>query len=183
MNTFRQIPLHMLLLAGLLGTAEAKDKEQPASSAAKPAAAGVAARGIARAAQRLSLRMGATAGLGPAAPDHTAFLHQHAAHGRVGPGIAQAAPRQGQCRAHMGQILVHRRIIGAGTNRALFLPAQFTKKSLEILRLAKIAIDAGKAHIGHLVQFLQRFHHNLPNLVGGDVAFAFGFQPALDGID
>ena len=41
MNTFRQIPLHMLLLAGLLGTAEAKDKE-PASSAAKPAAAGVA---------------------------------------------------------------------------------------------------------------------------------------------
>jgi hypothetical protein len=41
MNTFRQIPLHMLLLAGLIGTAEAKDKE-PASSAAKPAAAGVA---------------------------------------------------------------------------------------------------------------------------------------------
>ena len=33
MNTFRQIPLHMLLLAGLVGTAEAKDKEQPASSA------------------------------------------------------------------------------------------------------------------------------------------------------
>jgi hypothetical protein len=46
MNTFRQIPLHMLLLAGLLGTAEAKDKEQPASSAAKPAAAGVAYAGL-----------------------------------------------------------------------------------------------------------------------------------------
>jgi hypothetical protein len=41
MNTFRQIPLHMLLLAGLVGTAEAKDKE-PASAAAKPAVAGVA---------------------------------------------------------------------------------------------------------------------------------------------
>ena len=40
MNTIRQIPLHMLLLAGLLGTAEAKDKE-PASSVAKPAVAGV----------------------------------------------------------------------------------------------------------------------------------------------
>ena len=46
MNTFRQIPLHMLLLAGLLGTAEAKDKEQPASSAAKPAVAGVAYAGL-----------------------------------------------------------------------------------------------------------------------------------------
>jgi hypothetical protein len=45
MNTFRQIPLHMLMLAGLLGTAEAKDKE-PASSAAKPAAAGVAYAGL-----------------------------------------------------------------------------------------------------------------------------------------
>ena len=45
MNTFRQIPLHMLLLAGLIGTAEAKDKE-PASSAAKPAVAGVAYAGL-----------------------------------------------------------------------------------------------------------------------------------------
>ena len=45
MNTFRQIPLHMLLLAGLLGTAEAKDKE-PAGSAAKPAVTGVAYAGL-----------------------------------------------------------------------------------------------------------------------------------------
>ena len=45
MNSLRQIPLHMLLLAGLLGTAEAKDKE-PASSAAKPAAVGVAYAGL-----------------------------------------------------------------------------------------------------------------------------------------
>jgi hypothetical protein len=45
MNTFRQIPLHMLLLAGLLGPAQAKDKE-PAGAAAKPAAAGVAYAGL-----------------------------------------------------------------------------------------------------------------------------------------
>ena len=46
MNTFRQIPLHMLLLAGLVGTAEAKDKE-PVATAAKPAAAeGVAYAGL-----------------------------------------------------------------------------------------------------------------------------------------
>jgi len=46
MNTFRQIPLHMLLLAGLVGTTEAKDSE-PAASAAKPAvASGVAYAGL-----------------------------------------------------------------------------------------------------------------------------------------
>ena len=33
MNTFRQIPLHMLLLAGLVGTAEAKDKAEAAPAA------------------------------------------------------------------------------------------------------------------------------------------------------
>lgn len=33
MNTFRQIPLHMLLLAGLVGTAEAKDKTEAAPAA------------------------------------------------------------------------------------------------------------------------------------------------------
>jgi hypothetical protein len=33
MNTFRQIPLHMLLLAGLVGTAEAKDKSEAAPAA------------------------------------------------------------------------------------------------------------------------------------------------------
>ncbi len=45
MNSFRQIPLHMLLLAGLVGTAEAKEKE-PAAPAAKPAVAGVAYAGL-----------------------------------------------------------------------------------------------------------------------------------------
>ena len=41
MNTLRQIPLHMLLLAGLVGTAEAKEKAEGAP-AAKPAKASVA---------------------------------------------------------------------------------------------------------------------------------------------
>lgn len=42
MNTFRQIPLHMLLLAGLVGTAEAKDKTDaaPATKADKAAVSG-----------------------------------------------------------------------------------------------------------------------------------------------
>jgi hypothetical protein len=41
MNSFRQIPLHMLLLAGLVGTAEAKDKAE-AAPAAKAEKASVA---------------------------------------------------------------------------------------------------------------------------------------------
>jgi hypothetical protein len=42
MNTLRQIPLHMLLLAGLVGTAEAKDKTDaaPATQADKAAVSG-----------------------------------------------------------------------------------------------------------------------------------------------
>lgn len=48
MNSFRQIPLHMLLLAGLVGTAEAKDKADsaPAPKTAKAVADGVAYAGL-----------------------------------------------------------------------------------------------------------------------------------------
>lgn len=48
MNTFRQIPLHMLLLAGLVGTTEAKDKADsaPAPKTAKTVAEGVAYAGL-----------------------------------------------------------------------------------------------------------------------------------------
>ena len=46
MNTFRQIPLHMLLLAGLVGTAEAKDKAEVAPAARAVAAAKVAYAGL-----------------------------------------------------------------------------------------------------------------------------------------
>jgi hypothetical protein len=46
MNTFRQIPLHMLLLAGLVGTAEAKDKAEVAPAAKAVAAAKVAYAGL-----------------------------------------------------------------------------------------------------------------------------------------
>ncbi|MEY3392579.1 MAG: Serine protease Do-like HtrA, partial [Verrucomicrobiota bacterium] len=47
MNSLRQIPLHMLLLAGLVGPAEAKDKEPVAPAVkADKAAAGVAYAGL-----------------------------------------------------------------------------------------------------------------------------------------
>ena len=47
MNSFRQIPLHMLLLAGLVGTAQAHAKDKEPAAAAKPAVAeGVAYAGL-----------------------------------------------------------------------------------------------------------------------------------------
>jgi hypothetical protein len=46
MNTLRQIPLHMLLLAGLVGPAEAKDKTEPAPAAKAAVAAKVAYAGL-----------------------------------------------------------------------------------------------------------------------------------------
>jgi hypothetical protein len=46
MNTLRQIPLHMLLLAGLVGTAEAKDQAEVAPAAKAVAAAKVAYAGL-----------------------------------------------------------------------------------------------------------------------------------------
>jgi hypothetical protein len=46
MNTLRQIPLHMLLLAGLVGTAEAKDKTEAAPAAKAAVAAKLAYAGL-----------------------------------------------------------------------------------------------------------------------------------------
>ena len=70
-----------------------------------------ATRCLTSTAQCFGFRMGPAAGLGPAAAYHAAFLHQNAAYGRVRPGIAQAPPRQGECRAHVKQIIIHRGII------------------------------------------------------------------------
>src|SRR6185437_16725202 len=53
----------------------------------------------------------------------------------------------------------------------------------EILRLAEIAIDRGKAHIGNLIERRQRLHHQLADHVTRDVALARAFELAHDGID
>jgi hypothetical protein len=49
--------------------------------------------------QRLGVRP--PAGRGDGAADHAALPHHHAAHGWVGPGIAEAAARQGQSGPHV----------------------------------------------------------------------------------
>ena len=63
-----------------------------------------AARRLAGTLDRLALGMRPAAGLGPAAPDHAPVLDQHAAHGRIGPDIAQATLRQGQRHGHESPI-------------------------------------------------------------------------------
>src|SRR5208282_4467964 len=54
--------------------------------------------------------------------------------------------------------------------------AQRADESLEILRLAEVAVDAGEADIAHRIQLLQRVHHQLADLLGRDVAFAGGLE-------
>src|SRR5271165_6183701 len=56
--------------------------------------------------------------------------------------------------------------------------AQRADEILEILRLAEVAVDAGEADIGHRIQLLQRVHHQLADLLGGDVALARGLELA-----
>ena len=53
---------------------------------------------------------------------------------------------------------------------------QRANEFLEILRLPEVPVDAGKPHIGDLVERLQRVHHQLANLLAGDVALAARLQ-------
>ena len=72
----------------------------------------------------------------------------------------------------------HFRARGGGL--ALVLAGQFGERVLEILGLAEIAIDRGKAHIGHVVEVAQMLHHRLADGLGRHFAFAQTFQLADD---
>src|SRR5215207_4848483 len=56
-------------------------------------------------------------------------------------------------------------------------------KGLEILRLAKIAIDGGEAHIGHVVEVPQPLHDEQADLFGGNLLLAAAFQLPHDAGD
>jgi len=79
---------------------------RPAPMAARLEAdiGGGAAGSRAGAGQRLGLAMRPAARLGPAAPDDAAVPDDDAADRRVGPDLAEAAPRQRDRRAHMGDV-------------------------------------------------------------------------------
>ncbi len=54
------------------------------------------------------------------------------------------------------------------------------KEIVEVLRLAEILIDGGKADVTYNVEFNQRLHDLFADRFGGDFGFALGFQIADD---
>ena len=53
-------------------------------------------------------------------------------------------------------------------------------KLLEILGVCEVLVDAGEADIGDAVEAFQPLHHHLADRSRRDLAFAAGFQLALD---
>src|SRR5262249_26440988 len=56
-------------------------------------------------------------------------------------------------------------------------------KFAEILGLAKIAVDRGKAHIGDLIERRQRLHHQFTDHIARDLGLARAFELAYQRID
>src|SRR3546814_15089949 len=54
------------------------------------------------------------------------------------------------------------------------------REFLEILGFGEIAIDAGEADIGDIVEALERLHHHRADLLRLDFILARGFELALD---
>src|SRR5262249_3418838 len=50
----------------------------------------------------------------------------------------------------------------------------------EILRLAEIAVDRGKSHIGNVIEFAQMLHDDLANGFRGNLALALALELADD---
>ena len=76
--------------------------------------------------------------------------HDHAADRRIGPNVAEPAPRQRRARCRM-----KRRVVGGQSSSTLSSSAD---EVFEIFRLAEIAVDRREADIGDLVERMQRFH-------------------------
>src|SRR5215471_5459899 len=61
-----------------------------------------------------------------------------------------------------------------------FVRRQFIEHRLEILGLAKVAIDGGKTHIGDVVELAQMLHDDLADGLRRDVALAHALELAHD---
>src|SRR5262245_8504941 len=64
----------------------------------------------------------------------------------------------------------------AGGGPAVIIARQFVESSAEILRLAKVAIDRGKAHVGDVVEFAQMLHDDLADRFRRNFALALALQ-------
>src|SRR5690348_1163212 len=61
--------------------------------------------------------------------------------------------------------------------------AEGPNESLEVLRFTEIAIDAGKADVGHRIHLTQRVHHQLADLLRGNVALTRRLELPDDTVD
>src|SRR5680860_553697 len=82
-----------------------------------------------------------------------------------------------------GLIFVSGGWIGIGIVVLAFGPGKLAEQRLEILGLAEVLIDGGEAHIGHVVEALQRFHHQMTDGLGANVALAHTLETAHDAAD
>ena len=65
------------------------------------------------------------------------------------------------------------------------LLANFIHQALEVVDVFKAAVHAGKADVGHFVEFFELAHDELANAGGGHFALSQGhefFFDALDGV-
>src|SRR5262249_25032762 len=60
------------------------------------------------------------------------------------------------------------------------LAGQLAKQFLEVLGLAEVLVNRGEAHIGYIVEHLERLHDELADGLGLDVALAQALKPAHD---
>src|SRR5262245_6363444 len=66
---------------------------------------------------------------------------------------------------------------------SVFVTAELADEGLEVLGLAEVAIDRGKADVGDLVQRGERVHHRLADMSRRDLGLARAFQAPNDAVD
>src|SRR5262249_10950840 len=104
---------------------------------------------------------------------------------RCGRDCGDRARAQDACSARLlrrlpGRALSPRSFACAGRGPPIFIARKFVECRAEILRLAEIAIDGGKSHIGNVVKFAQMLHDDLADCFRGNLALALALQLADD---
>src|SRR4051812_3610674 len=89
---------------------------------------------------------------------------------RTQPPAGLGATVPSACRASSSAAPIQRKSpLVVGT--LLPLNVELADEFLEVLDLAEIAVDRGEAHIGDGVERVERIHHLLADLIGGDLGF------------
>jgi len=128
-----------------------------------------------------------------------AIAHDQRANRRIGRGAAQVAASKAQRRRHIGFVSVQIDHARSGALSADALSSdeassdssgaiaaardEFVDERVEVLRLAKIAIDRGEAHVSDGIERAQPFDHEFADLGAIDFRIAGALQLAHDAID